>query len=158
MTKAAWRIAPVTPEFTADDMTGKGAETTGGRWNDKGIAAVYASENIALACLETIAHFGTSGLPLNRYLVRIDIPDDVFAARRIIDPCPAGWDAEPYGLPSLRAGAAWVKDGTAAVLDVPSAIVPEERNILINPRHPDAAKIKAGIVRRWLYDPRLRKV
>lgn len=158
MTKVLWRIGTVTPDHTADDMSGKGAEKTGGRWNSRGTPVVYTSENIALATLETIAHIGAGDLPLNRYLVKIEVPTDVYDARQVADPPPVGWDAEPAGLPSSALGDAWANRGMAALLDVPSVIVPDERNVLINPRHADARKIKAQMVRKWIYDPRLRKV
>jgi len=156
MTCVLWRIAAVTPAYSADDLSGKGAETTGGRWNLRGTPVVYTSANIALASLETLVHLGATALPLNRYLVRIDVPDDVYAARTVLDPAPAGWDADPYGVPSVRAGDAWCRGGTAALLEVPSVLVPEECNVLINPRHADAARIVATMVRKWLVDPRVR--
>ncbi|GGY76111.1 RES family NAD+ phosphorylase [Pseudoduganella plicata] len=156
MTCALWRIAAVTPAYSADDLSGKGAETTGGRWNLRGTPVVYTSANIALASLETLAHLAVERLPWNRYLVRIDVPDDVYAARTVLDPVPAGWDADPYGLPSVQAGEAWCREGRTALLDVPSALVPEERNVLINPRHADAARIGAVMQRKWLVDPRMR--
>ncbi|WP_436166221.1 RES family NAD+ phosphorylase [Bosea sp. LjRoot9] len=68
---------------------------------------------------------------------------------------PVGWNAEPAGLESIRYGSAWVAGMGSALLLVPSVIVPEERNALINPLHPDAARVKARKVRRWLYAPRL---
>ena len=70
---------------------------------------------------------------------------------------PVGWDAEPAGRASIQFGTDWVRSGTSALLMVPSVIVPEEVNVLVNPRHPDSAGITAKKVRRWLYDPRLAK-
>lgn len=154
-----WRIATDTPDYTADDLTGNGAELTGGRWNRKGSAVLYTSTNIALACLETVVHLNASGgLPLNRYLVEIDVPDSQWRLRRLKSPSslPVGWDAEPPGAVSLDVGTDWLSIGTSLLLAVPPVIVPEEVNVLINPRHPAAAAISAIKHRRWLYDPRLR--
>jgi RES domain-containing protein len=156
-----WRIATDTPDYTADDLTGTGAKRSGGRWNRVGVAVTYAAASAALACLETLVHLGPHALPLNRYLVRIDIPDDVFAARTLFENlAPAakriGWDAEPAGRVSLDLGDEWVTTGRSAVLDIPSVIIPEERNFLINPAHPDAAAIMASKLRRFDYDRRLR--
>ncbi|HVS77374.1 MAG TPA: RES family NAD+ phosphorylase, partial [Steroidobacteraceae bacterium] len=68
--KAIWRIAPDTPDYVSDDLLGKGAERTGGRWNRKGTPMLYCSSTIALACLETLVHLsGGDPVPLNRYLV-----------------------------------------------------------------------------------------
>lgn len=64
-------------------MGGKGAEKSGGRWNRVGRPAVYAASTIALACLETVVHLNAGGLPLNRFLVRIDVPDTIWTAREI---------------------------------------------------------------------------
>lgn len=66
------------------------------------MAATYSSENIALAVHETVVHLRTGGLPLNRYLLRIDVPDDVWAARHVLTP-PVGWDALPAGMVSVDA-------------------------------------------------------
>ncbi|HEY5797399.1 MAG TPA: RES family NAD+ phosphorylase [Bosea sp. (in: a-proteobacteria)] len=157
MSHLLWRIATDTKAYTAEDMSGTGAKISGGRWNEVGVGLVYSSGSRALACLETVVHLNAGGLPFNRYLVEIDVPDDVWQAAKTADPStlPVGWDAEPAGLESIRYGSAWVAGIGSALLLVPSVIVPEERNALINPLHPDAAKIKAHKVRRWLYDPRL---
>ncbi len=156
-----WRIAADTPDYTADDLTGAGAEKSGGRWNRKGLAIVYASGSAALACLETLVHLSATPLPLNRYLVRVYIPDDVFARRLDLDAlAPAakrvGWDAQPPGRLSLELGSDWVRSAASAVLEVPSVILPEEPNFLLNPAHPDAARITATKIRRFDYDRRLR--
>jgi RES domain-containing protein len=154
-----WRIGADAPAFEADDLSGKGAEMTGGRWNAKGAPAVYAASNRSLACLETVVHFNAGGLPMNRYLVEITVPDDVWAAAVVESALTlaVGWDAEPPGKVSLDHGSAWLKAKRSAVMVVPSVIVPEELNVLINPLHPDSAGITACKVRKWLYDPRLIK-
>ncbi|QDQ29014.1 RES domain-containing protein [Chitinimonas arctica] len=157
MSRQAWRIAADTPNYLADDLSGTGAKITGGRWNRAGIPLLYCAENIALACMETLVHTKASGLPLNRYLVRLEIPDPLWqAAQRLTaDSAPVGWDAVPVGKASLDFGDAWANSLASAVLLVPSVIVPDEHNILINPLHPDAARISATKLRRWLYDSRL---
>ena len=157
MSQTLWRIAADTKDYPADDLTGKGAEITGGRWNQKGTAMLYTASSRALACLETFVHLNTGGLPLNRYLVAIEIADNLWNAARVetVASLPVGWDAEPASLTSIDLGSAWAKGSTSLLLSVPSVIVPEEANILINTRHPDASKIRATKVRKWLYDPRL---
>lgn len=156
MITSVWRIAVDAPEYTADDMTGAGARLTGGRWNRAGTPVVYTASSIALACLETLVHINAGGLPLNRYLVRYDIPGDVFAAATIATNPPVGWDALPAGRVSLDLGEAWAGEGATALLIVPSIMVPEETNILINPAHADAARIRASKLRKFVYDGRLR--
>jgi len=154
MTVAVWRIAVEAPTFTAADLHGIGAKLSGGRWNSRGTPMVYTSVNIALATLETVHYLRSGRLPFNRYLVRIDIPDVVWSARKILAPLPGGWDAIPAGLSAREAGDRWVASGVAVLLAVPSVIVPEEDNVLINPRHSDAKAIAATTIKRWSYDPR----
>ena len=157
MSVSVWRIATDTKNYEADDLSGKGAEVTGGRWNDKGTPLVYTSTNRALAALETIVHLNSGGLPLNRYLVEIVISDDVWDSAEVIDrsTAPVGWDAEPASRTSSDFGTRWARAATSLLLRVPSVIVPEESNVLINPRHPGIAAIKARKVRKWIYDPRI---
>lgn len=152
-----WRIGTDTPDYTADDLTGTGARLSGGRWNRKGTPLVYAASSRALACLETVVHLDVLDLPLNRYLVEIEVPDALHAAAVRFDArANVGWDALPEGKVSLDAGARWVRGGASAVMIVPSVIVPEEDNVLINPLHPQAGAVRARKVRRWDYDARLR--
>jgi RES domain-containing protein len=154
----AWRIGTDTPDYTAEDMGGIGAKMTGGRWNRMGTALVYAASTRALACLETVVHLSAGGLPLNRHLVRIEIPDKIWSKRQTLtaDTAPVGWDALPAGKVGLDIGDQWVNSGASSILEVPSAIVYEESNILINPTHPDATQITAVKVRKWLYDARIK--
>lgn len=157
MSHIVWRIAADTNGYSADDLTGKGAEITGGRWNRKGTAMLYTATSRALACLETFVHLNSGGLPLNRYLIAIEIDDALWNAARVETHAtlPVGWDAEPASLTSIQFGTAWANALTSLLLLVPSVIVPEEANVLINARHRDAARIKATKVRKWLYDPRM---
>lgn len=159
MSRVVWRIGSDTPDYTAEDLTGKGAEVTGGRWNRKGLPVVYTATSAALAALETIVHLNGGGLPLNRYLVRIEIPDDVWAARRTSTAMelPLGWECRPAGKVSLDIGDEWLRTAKTALFEVPSVIVPEETNLLINPQHKDASMIQAVKVRQWLYDARIQR-
>ncbi len=149
-----YRIATDTPRYEAHDLTGAGAKASGGRWNTPGSPVVYASSTRALACLESVVHLGAGALPLHRYLVEITVPSSLFKKRHIF-PDTVGWDALPAGRVSIEWGTAWLRDGVSLLADVPSVIVPEERNLLINPQHPDAKRVRARKVRRWMYDGRL---
>lgn len=153
-----WRIGADTPTYTADDLSGKGAENTGGRWNREGRPVVYASLSIALACLETVVHLNQAGLPMNRYLVEITVPPETWKARASLplSKIAVGWDALPHGKVSLDAGDAWLTAADTPLLLVPSVIVPEEFNVLINPRHPLVKTISARKIRKWVYDQRIR--
>ncbi len=158
MTVSLWRIASDTPEWTAEDLGGKGAAAKGARWNHPREHVTYTSTSISLAAWETRAHLGKAGtaLPFNRYLVRIDVPDDVWAARtRLAAPLPVGWDAIPEGLVSRSLGSAWLAAGRSALLVVRSVVIEEEDNILINPAHPACAGLGVAKIRRFLYDHRV---
>lgn len=150
-----WRIATDTPDYVADDPTGAGAKAGGGRWNRPGTPMLYCAESIALACLETIVHLNLGALPLNRYLVAIDVPCAVWNAAVVLKPAAMpGWDALPHGKISLDAGDDWVTKNTSLLCRVPSVIVPREHNVLINPRHQDAVKLTFRKLERWTYDTR----
>ncbi|MEO8297600.1 MAG: RES family NAD+ phosphorylase [Burkholderiales bacterium] len=160
MNVVVWRIAADTPQYTADDLTGSGAALTGARWNAPGEAVNYAATSIALAAWETRVHIGrTPALPLNRYLVRIDLPDTLWAAAERLTAPAVGWDAVPPGRVSIDFGSRWLAEQRSAVLRVPSVVVPEEDNVLINPAHPQvlalARPIMATKLRKFVYDPRV---
>lgn len=125
MSGYVWRIAANTPDYGADDRSGKGAERTGGRWNRKGTPLIYASASIALACLETVVHLsGGVSLPLNRYIVRISISANAWRKRTVFDPTThVGWDAAPPGLVSMDWGTQWAVSGASLIAQVPSVVV-----------------------------------
>jgi len=154
-----WRIAAETRLYRADDLTGGGAARNPGRWNEAGQAVLYAAPTIALAVLETAAHIDDSGLPLNRYLVSLDVPAAVWRKREELDPSalPPAWSAIPAGSTSAQAGSQWLKSLRTVILMVPSVIVPEERAALVNPAHPDASKITAAVVRPFEYNKLFRR-
>jgi len=154
-----WRIATETRARRADDLSGEGAARHPGRWNAAGQPTVYASASLALAVLETAAHVDARGLPLNRFVVRIDVPADVWAAREVCEPAqlPAAWAAIPAGRASVEVGARWWRRQTSGLMQVPSVIVPEESVVLIHPLHPQAARLRAQVVRPFEYDRMFRR-
>ncbi len=149
-----WRIVAETRKYAATDLSGGGAAASPGRWNDDKEPIVYCAPTIAIAVLETAAHIDDAGLPLNRYLIEIDVPDALWAQREELDLArlPATWSAIPAGRASVKIGSEWLSSLRSAILLVPSVIVPEERASLINPRHPSADAITANIVRRFEYN------
>ncbi len=154
-----WRIAAETRSYPADDLSGNGAAKSPGRWNDDKQAVVYCAPSIAIAVLETAAHIEDAGLPLNRFLVQIDIPDDVWDLREQFVPAqlPVAWDAIPAGRASVQVGSAWLSSNRSPILLVPSVVVPEECAALINPDHPMAARIAATLVRSFEYNKLFRR-
>lgn len=157
MTVQLWRVASDTPQWQANELSGKGAALRGARWNHPGEHVSYAASSIALAAWETRAHFGAgSALPWNRFLVQIDVPDKVWAARQTLKrPPPVGWNALPESGTSRQLGSAWLRVGASALLVVPSVIIEEENNVLINPAHADIGHITATKLRRFIFDPRV---
>ncbi|MFA9215895.1 MAG: RES family NAD+ phosphorylase [Sphingomonadaceae bacterium] len=157
MTSSLWRIAADTPSWTAEDLAGNGAACSGSRWNYAGEHLTCVATSISLAAWETRAHFAKGkALPWNRILVRIDVPDDIWGARAMVStPLPAGWNVIPEGMVSRTIGSAWLASGACALLVVPSVIINEEDNVLINSRHADVARIRAHRIRQFIYDPRV---
>lgn len=149
-----WRIAAETRQYSATDLSGGGAANRPGRWNDDKEPVVYCAPAIAMAVLETAAYVDDSGLPLNRFLVEIDVPDAVWAKREEIDSAklPAAWAAIPAGRASAKVGSNWLTSLASPILLLPSVIVPEESVSLINPKHPDASKITAKVLRLFEYN------
>lgn len=149
-----WRIAADTRQYRADDLSGGGAAKRPGRWNDRGEAVLYAAPTIAIAVLETAAHVDDTGLPLNRYLVELTVPDDVWALREELDVTvlPATWSAIPASKTSVEIGSRWLTSLSSPILLVPSVIVPEERAALIYPNHVESKRIAARIVRLFEYN------
>ena len=154
-----WRIAASTRNYGADDLSGTGASISPGRWNSEGVKVVYCAPTRAMAILETAAHLDIGGFPLNRFLVAIAVPDDIWDRRQMVGPdsLDPQWSAIPAGLVSAGFGTAWVKAGTSALIELPSVIVHEEPIVLINPAHRDSARITAMIVRKLEYDVLFRR-
>jgi RES domain-containing protein len=154
-----WRIASTTRKWKADDLSGAGAAADPGRWNEHNQFVVYTASSLALAILETAAHIDDHGLPLNRFVVEIDVPAAIWKSRKRLDAedLPAGWNAIPAGMVSVRKGSRWYFAGAHALLDVPSVIAPEERVVIINGKHPHAAQITAKTIRRFDYNSLFRR-
>lgn len=152
-----WRIAAETRDYPADDLSGNGAARFSGRWNDIGEPLVYCATTLSLAVLETTAHL-QGVLPLNRFVVAIEVSDAVWEARQefAADALPAAWRAIPAGQASVRIGSGWLASRRSAILLVPSVIVPEERVALVNPLHPDSRALRAEVVRAFEYHALLR--
>lgn len=142
------------------DSTLKGigaALTEGFRWNSPNTYLVYTSESRALATLEVSVHLDLSeDLPDDRYYVEIEIPNDVEILELRPEDLPENWAAKPPILETQFIGDDFVNDNNAAVLKVPSCIVPPESNYLINPNHPDTAKIKIISIAPLNFDIRFK--
>ena len=132
----------VKARHAATALDGEGARRVGGRWNAPGVPVAYCASSLSLAVLELLVHVDPGDAPEDLVAVRIEVPDDVTARRLLPAELPDDW-RQGTGKAALRAlGTAWTHAGAEGVLIVPSVIVPAEMNVLVNPRHPDAARIK----------------
>ncbi len=137
---------------------GDASKMEGYRWNSINTSLVYTSASRALATLEVSVHIDLSeDLPTDRFYVEIDIPEDVKIVELNMDDLPPNWDSKPPILETQFIGDDFVALRSAAVLKVPSSIVPPEFNYLINPAHPDSVKIKVISVEALVFDGRIVK-
>ena len=139
----------------ANDLSGKGAEKSGGRWNSKGTAIIYASESRALCTTEIAVHTPLGNLPLDYKLISIEIPADIQIREVNIKDLPADWKSIPHLNATRKIGDKFVSEGLFPVLKVPSAVVQDEFNYLINPAHIESQKIVVKTIEPFNFDERL---
>ena len=146
-----WRIAQ---RPHALDRAGIGARDNGGRWNRPGTAVIYAGRTVGIAALERFVHLA-GVVPRNLILVRIELPENCSVEEPALADLPAGWNAVPIRPTSMDFGTTWAQERRSLVLYVPSALVPEEGNAVLNPNHPEFATVDMSIQRDFQYDPRI---
>jgi RES domain-containing protein len=150
----AWRI--VQAHVADRAFTGEGARRYGGRWNSKGFAVVYTASSISLAILEVLVHIPIYGI-LEEYVhIPVEFDQDLAATLNSKN-LPDDWNQDPSPLAIRQIGDSWVENLESVILEVPSAIVPTEKNYLINPAHPAFKKLKIGSPTKFQFDPRLIK-
>jgi RES domain-containing protein len=141
-------------------FSGQGARNWGGRWNSPGIAVVYTAGERSLAMLEVLVHLkgvlstGAGPLLTPYHLIQISFASELLEEIRP-EALPAGWNAEPATHVSQSLGDAWAISARSPILAVPSVIIPEERNYILNPNHPRFKEIRIGETRPCAFDPRL---
>ena len=136
-------------------FNGEGARLAGGRWNSAGLRAVYLSSTLSLAAMETFVHLGEDVARLDYVYFEVEIPTAVLIVPLTVK--PKGWRNEPPSSASMRVGDRWLLAKTSALLEVPSAIVPTETNLILNPLHSDVAKLRIRAARPFQFDPRMWK-
>jgi len=139
----------------ANDLSGKGAEKSGGRWNSKGTALVYTSESRALCTTEIAVHTPLGNLPLDYQLISIEIPENIHIQEIASADLPADWKSIPHVYSTQAIGDKFVADGIYPVLKVPSAVVQDEFNFQINPAHTDSHFVRIKIIEPFNFDERL---
>lgn len=149
----AWRIAK--RQFAVDRM-GSGARIAGGRWNSPGVAVIYAGMTPEISAMEKLAHTGET-LPADLVLVGIELPSETALYRHYgVDEVPPGWDALPGSVAAVDFGDAFASAGVYLGILVPSVIMPDSCNIVLNPNHPAFANVVMTVIRPFEFDSRLR--
>ncbi len=148
-----WRICR--SRYEAAAFTGLGAEKTGGRWNYKGHGIVYGSENLSLAALELFVHISPGILPADLISIRGKLPDSISVIEITESQLPNNWRAYPAPSELQSTGTAWLRGLESLALIVPSVINPLERNILLNPSHPEFKRLKREVGKPFQFDPRM---
>ncbi len=135
-------------------FSGEGARLYGGRWNAPGTPAIYTSEHLSLAVLENLVHLEAAQLPRDRIALAIDVPDDaieVFPTRQL----PKNWRSRAAQKALVQVGQEWLRANKTLALKVPSAIVPSEHNLVLNPAHSRSAELSEKGRDPFSFDPRL---
>ena len=149
----AWRVLKAKHRKAA--FTGEGARIYGGRWNPAGVPVVYTAESLSLATLEIIVHLERIDL-LRQHFVKIPVTfDDVLVYALPREKLPEDWNRLPPAETTQRIGYEWITQASFPILKVPSTVIPEEHNFLLNPTHPDFQSVSIGEARRFDFDSRL---
>lgn len=142
-----WRIS------NYPDLSGMGGVRFAARWHSKGRPILYTAEHPAGALAEFLAHLDLEDIPEHFQLLTIEAPDEMLAPRLAPDRLPGDWATN---LPATRAiGDTWLREGESLLLRVPSVLVPQACNVLVNPMHPDAALMKLASIKKVPLDRRL---
>ena len=148
-----WRITRA--KHAAFD--GHGARRHGGRWNRAGTPVVYTSASLALAALELFVNLERPNPPGDLVAISADIPETLTISRVPPAELPPSWRSYPPPEALADLGTRWARELKSLVLAVPSAVIPQELNYLLNPLHSDFKRIRAGKPEAFRFDPRLRR-
>jgi len=139
-------------------LDGKGGLYGPGRWHRKGNLVIYASEHASLAAWEKMVHVASfANLPDNLLLVKIEIPDEVTSQSVPQSVLVDGWDSFPFCNETLNFGTTFLVKQEFLALRVPSAIIHEEFNLIVNPLHPDIKRCKVVSTISFMFDRRISK-
>jgi RES domain-containing protein len=146
-----WRLTRAA--FQALD--GEGARLNGGRWSSEGTPVVYLSSALSLAALEYLVHVDVADVPSDLVARELELPDAASVQAVNAADLPLDWSTVPDHPACLERGDEWLRAGASLLLRVPSAVVPIESNVLLNPAHADAATVKVRSVTPFAFDRRL---
>jgi RES domain-containing protein len=148
----AWRLSRF--DSARRTFDGEGARLFPGRWNSRGAPVVYASEHLSLAALEILVHARIDQLRVVFHAVELTVPD-ALVERLPDERLPRGWDAAAIPRATRDLGSSWARERRSVALSVPSAVVRQERNILLNPLHPRFGELAIARPTRFRFDARL---
>ncbi len=139
----------------ANDLTGEGARLNGGRWNHKLSPCIYTSDSRSLAVLEYTVNVNIDDIPRALSMTTLDIPEKNILNLTIAD-LPGDWRTSPAPASAKDFGTQLLKKAEYAVIKIPSAVVPEEYNYLLNPLHRESSKFTVIEVQDFIYDVRIK--
>ena len=140
----------------ADDMSGTGARINGGRWNRIGVECLYTSESRALAVLEYTVNVNIHSIPRALSITTIDIGK--VALRKLAESeLPGDWKKSPAPSSAQNFGSSLLKKVARAILQIPSSVIPEEFNFILNPVHQDFKKFRILDINDFIYDVRIKQ-
>lgn len=151
---SAWRIDKL--KWAATSFDGLGAAKEGGRWNSSGVRIVYCSRHLAMAAQEKFIHLPKPVSAAVRF-IKFRIGFGKLAVETVSD-LPAEWDLSPPTSQTQKIGDEWATSGRTAILAVPSALIAEETNYLLNPLHPDFKHIVISPHEPFAYEARLARL
>ena len=155
MTVTVYRLTKL--RYQNQIFSGLGGLHADGRWTFRGHPVIYTSASISLAVLEYTLNYRRRGWVPASVLGRAAIPDRVKIEVVTLADLPRNWSAADPPPKLRQIGQRWLDDGAAAILKVPSAVVVEEWNYIINPQHPDFKKLIFQRPRRFQFDRRLAR-
>lgn len=138
-----------------DDLSGEGSRLFGGRWNNRGFSVVYTSATISLALLELLIHSAAYEEIMTKYLMVLEISISDSIPEIKSNKLKEDWIEDINSTKWM--GEEFLKSNSSLLLQVPSAIIPEEKNVLINPKHKDINKVKVKRATQFHFDSRLFK-
>ncbi len=151
----AWRIVKANHVDSAFD--GEGARIAGGRWNRIGTPMIYTADSLALAVLEISVHLSQEELIQKKYFRVPVLFDSKLVTTLDLARLPDDWDSLPPSESTQNIGTQWALSQKTSILKVPSTVVKEEFNYLINPIHPKFKMLLIGNPERVTFDPRIKK-
>lgn len=150
----AWRLVRAERGNADAAFSGEGARLYGGRWNSPGVGLVYLSATLSLAALETLVHADRHAFARAYLAYRLELPEDAVLTLPQSE-VPDDWRTRPVSAGARALGDGWLREGASLALWVPSAVVPLERNLLLNPGHPRWGEASISGPMPFRFDARL---